>query len=186
MLVYTAYGTDEHKQQTSQQVYVDSIAYLEDALQRTEQRAEKRTDALLDLIEFVYSQDYNDSVPDQILKELISKAEKYDIPLPIAYRLIHTESRFDVDAVSRVGAVGLAQVLPSTARDINPDVSREDLFDPATNMDIGFQYLNYLVERFRGDYRMALLAYNRGPGRVSQDVSQGVDPANGYATRILK
>lgn len=103
----------------------------------------------------------------------------------LAFGLVKAESSFRTNAVSPVGAVGLTQLLPSTARWLVPGTSRRDLFEPETNLRVGFQYLRYLIDRFDGDERLALTAYNRGPGTVSRLLRRGRNPDNGYADKVL-
>lgn len=103
----------------------------------------------------------------------------------LAFEIVRIESRFDPAAVSSVGAIGLTQVMPRTAVFYDSTVTRDDLFDPATNLRIGFSFFRDLLERYDYDVRLALLAYNRGPSRVGDIVARGGDPANGYADRIL-
>jgi soluble lytic murein transglycosylase-like protein len=77
-------------------------------------------------------------------------------------------------------------VLPSTARWVLDRSEEPDaLFERRTNLQAGVRYLRYLQERYDGDLRMALLAYNRGPGTVETVLDKGVDPDNGYADRVL-
>lgn len=115
----------------------------------------------------------------------------YDIALAeginpdLAFNLVRVESGFRRTAVSSVGAVGLTQVRPSTARWLDPNVTMKDLFEPTVNLHLGFQYFRYLLDEYNGDTRLALLAYNRGPGRVGSLLTMGIDPANGYAKAVL-
>lgn len=115
----------------------------------------------------------------------------YDIALAeginpdLAFNLVRVESAFRRTAVSPVGAVGLTQVRPSTARWLDPTVTMKDLFEPAVNLHLGFRYFRYLLDEYNGDTRLALLAYNRGPGRVGSLLTMGIDPANGYARAVL-
>lgn len=94
---------------------------------------------------------------------VIQNAEEYHIPKPLAFRLIWTESRFNPRALSPKGAVGLAQVMPSTARGLDSTLTRENLFDPEVNVDLGFRYLRMMHVRYNGDWQRALIAYNAGP-----------------------
>ena len=75
--------------------------------------------------------------------------------------------------------------MPATARLLKPGISRNQIFDRETNLRLGFRFLRILIEQYRGDVNMALLAYNRGPGRVDQLVRAGIDPDNGYSRKIL-
>jgi hypothetical protein len=83
-----------------------------------------------------------------------------------------SESRFD-DDLKRVG------LLPD-----RPDarsILNLELRDPQVNLSIGFRYLRELIDKYDGDERMALLAYNRGPGTVDRVLKRGGNPDNGYA-----
>lgn len=104
----------------------------------------------------------------------------------LAFRLVRVESSFRRGAVGPAGSIGLAQVRPSTARWLEPAISRDRLFDPETNLRLGFRYLRLLLDRYGGDPRLALLAYNRGPGTVTALLALGEDPSNGYASRVLE
>jgi soluble lytic murein transglycosylase-like protein len=104
----------------------------------------------------------------------------------LAFRLVQVESRFNPRAASPAGAVGLTQLMPGTAREFQPDITREGLLDPATNLRIGFRYLRALIREQRGNLRLALLVYNRGPLAVAEDLARGVDPANGYERVVMK
>jgi soluble lytic murein transglycosylase-like protein len=108
------------------------------------------------------------------------------IPPDLAYGLVWVESRFDPRAVSSAGALGIAQVMPATARQLIPDLERTELFEPEINLRIGMAYLRYLIERYEGDQRLALTAYNRGPGRVSRALAAGQEPGNGYASLVMR
>ena len=79
---------------------------------------------------------------------------------------------------------GYTQVQPNTAWWLDPTVTRDVLFEMDTNLRLGFRYLRMLIDRY-GSTRIALLAYNRGPGTVQALIASGEDPANGYATRVL-
>jgi soluble lytic murein transglycosylase-like protein len=104
----------------------------------------------------------------------------------IAFELVRLESNFNPRALSPVGAVGLAQVMPATARWLEPGIRPAELYDPETNLRLGFRFLKILEEQYRGNLRLALLAYNRGPGTVDRHLQEGVDPGNGYARTILR
>ena len=114
----------------------------------------------------------------------VSLAEGLDPDL--AFRLVRVESSFRRTAVSDAGAVWYTQIKPSTAYWLDPTVTRAGLFETETNLRLGFRYLRLMLDEHDQDMRMALLAYNRGPTRVGQLMAMGRDPANGYATRVLR
>jgi hypothetical protein len=104
----------------------------------------------------------------------------------LAFRLVRLESDFNEHAISKVGAIGLAQVMPSTARVLDKTVSREQLFNGSTNLRLGFKYLRSLLRMYKGDVHLALLAYNRGEDAVWRDVKAGVNPGNGYDRWVMQ
>lgn len=95
-------------------------------------------------------------------------ARKHNVPEDLFLRLVRTESGFRPTAKSSKGAIGLAQLMPHTARllGVNPH-------DPRENLDGGARYLSQQYRKF-GDWRLALAAYNAGPGAVEQ--YRGVPP----------
>src|SRR5579859_3334855 len=103
----------------------------------------------------------------------------YDVALSegidpgLAFRLVKVESGFNPRAMSHVGAVGLTQVLPSTARLYEPGLTTQQLYDRDTNLRIGFRYLRDLLDRYPANMQLALLAYNRGPAKVEQLLGAG-------------
>jgi len=114
----------------------------------------------------------------------ISKDEQIDPEL--VFRIIRAESRFKSDCVGIVGEIGLMQIRYGTALTIDPGATRKKLFDPAYNIRIGIRYFKEQLGFYKRDIRLALLAYNRGRGRVNELLSRGIDPANGYAAGILE
>jgi Transglycosylase SLT domain len=104
----------------------------------------------------------------------------------LAFRLVRGESEFNAHAISRVGAIGLTQLMPSTAVQLEKGVTRDQLFDGRTNLRIGFRYLRSLLDQYHGDLRLALLAYNRGEDAVWRDVRAGVNPGNGYDRFVMR
>ncbi|MBS1959989.1 MAG: lytic transglycosylase domain-containing protein [Bdellovibrionales bacterium] len=76
--------------------------------------------------------------------------------------LIRQESAFQENARSRVGAAGLMQLMPRTARLMDRKVTRRKLYDAETNIRVGVQYFEKLVDRYNGDVELALAAYNAG------------------------
>ncbi|HEX7120271.1 MAG TPA: lytic transglycosylase domain-containing protein [Longimicrobiales bacterium] len=120
-----------------------------------------------------------------LAEDIYDAAIESDIDPDVAFGLVNTESTFDTRAVSHVGARGLTQVMPRTAAWLRPGTTAEDLFDRNLNLRLGFGYLRDLIDRYDGNVRLALLAYNRGPGTVDRVLRQGGDPDNGYADKVL-
>ena len=104
----------------------------------------------------------------------------------LAFRLVRLESEFNERAISKVGAVGLTQLMPSTAALVEKGTTRDQLFNPQTNLRIGFRYLRGLLDMYKGNVRYAVLAYNRGEVAVWRDVRAGINPGNGYDQWVLK
>ena len=75
---------------------------------------------------------------------------------------------------------------PPTARFYDASLDEKALYERDVNLRIGFRFLNDLLKQYRHDYELALLAYNRGPGRVNQIVADGGDPSNGYENAVLR
>jgi soluble lytic murein transglycosylase-like protein len=79
----------------------------------------------------------------------------------------------------------LAQVQVATARFYDPSITAEQLYEPETNLRIGFRFLRDLMETY-GDMRLALLAYNRGPTRIKTLLEEGQNPDNGYPSSLME
>jgi soluble lytic murein transglycosylase-like protein len=125
-------------------------------------------------------------IPADLAASIYDMAVAEGIDPRIAYSLVNVESEFYHKAVSPVGALGLTQVMPATGRMLQPGLQRADLFDPQTNLRLGFRFLRELLQRYNGDLDLALHAYNRGPTVVDKILRTGGDPANGYADAVLK
>ena len=92
------------------------------------------------------------------------EAIRHNIPPELVAAIVEAESDFRVRLVSHKNAQGLMQVIPSTGRLMGAD----DLFNPAENIAAGTKYLRYLFNRFDGDQRLVLAAYNAGEGNVEK------------------
>jgi hypothetical protein len=125
-------------------------------------------------------------IAQDLAEDIFDVAVEEGIEPDLAYGLINTESTFRERAVSSVGARGLTQVMPRTAAWLEPGTTAEDLFRRDVNLRLGFRYLNDMIDKYRGDVRLALLAYNRGPGTVDRVLRRGGNPDNGYADKVLR
>ena len=125
-------------------------------------------------------------ISEELAADIYDIAEQENIDPDVAYGLVRTESTFNERAVSHVGARGLTQVMPRTARGIIPGMSTDQLFDRKTNLRLGFRYLDQLLQKYRGNMDLALTAYNRGPGTVDKVLKRGGNPDNGYAGKVLR
>lgn len=116
----------------------------------------------------------------------------YDIALAegihpsLGFQLVKVESGFKPGARSDQGAIGYTQIQLKTARIYDPKLSESALQERDTNLRLGFRFLKDLLGQFDEDLNMALVAYNRGPGRVFDLMIRGEDPANGYAEAVIK
>jgi len=115
--------------------------------------------------------------------ERAARAERVDTDL--AFRLVRVESAFNPRALSPVGAIGLTQMMLPTARELQPGITRDRLYERDVNLRLGFRYFRTLLRFYGGDVRTALHAYNRGIGTVARIRAAGGDPANGYARKVL-
>ncbi len=109
-------------------------------------------------------------------------AAHYRVDPNLVHAVIMVESCFDRLAVSRVGAQGLMQLMPGTAREVGVD----DAFNARQNIRGGITYLARMLERFNHDTRLALAAYNAGPGAVQRH--GGIPPyteTQNYVKRVL-
>lgn len=99
------------------------------------------------------------------LRDLVdSVARKHEVEPALVHSVIRVESNYNPAAVSHKGALGLMQLIPSTARRFGV----RDSFNASENLEGGVQYLKHLLELYGGDERLALAAYNAGEGAVAR------------------
>lgn len=122
----------------------------------------------------------------KLTSNIVDVARAEGIDPDLAFRLVKLESDFNTHATSPVGAIGLTQVMPSTARFYEKGITVQKLYDPNTNLRIGFRYLRGLVKEYDGNVKLALLVYNRGPAAVAKSRAQGDNPSNGYDRILFK
>jgi hypothetical protein len=123
---------------------------------KEQKTAAKQARAEEGAVSSVRSQDYSSYVQQA--------AAKYEIEPDLIHAVIKTESNGNQRAVSRKGAMGLMQLMPSTAYDMNV----VNPFNPEENIEGGTKYLRQLLEKFNGDLTLALAAYNAGPKTVEK------------------
>ena len=106
----------------------------------------------------------------------------YNISPNFLKAVAKVESNFQPNAVSRAGAMGIMQLMPGTAAGLGVT----NAFDPEQNIMGGAKYLRQMLDRFDGDVRAALSAYNAGPGRVSRNGGEALSFTEGYVNKVLR
>ena len=130
-------------------------------------------------------------------------AEEYNMDKYMVYAIIKAESNFDENAKSSSDAIGLMQIMETTAietaRKMDLEVTEEDLFKPDLNINIGLKYFTYLLNQYDNNYPLAIIAYNAGMGNVDSWIKEetikedGTDienvpfkETNNYVRKILR
>ncbi|MGB5275839.1 MAG: transglycosylase SLT domain-containing protein, partial [Gammaproteobacteria bacterium] len=128
-----------------------------------------------DDIELRFPLSYSDKIHQHAMQQDLNPA--------ILFGLIRRESAFNKDAHSPVGARGLMQIMPQTARQIAKDLNerwsgKSSLYNPVKNLKYGSYYYQKLLNQFNGHYALALAAYNAGPHRVKKWLPDESIPAD--------
>jgi len=115
---------------------------------------------------------------------MVKAARARDIHPSWAFAVTRQESAFMADARSHVGATGLMQLMPATARDTAkrfgiPLASPQQILNPNTNIQLGTAYLSQIYGQFNGNRVLASAAYNAGPGKVDEWLKNHGDPRRG-------
>ncbi len=124
----------------------------------------------------------NPVAPAAIEQLVDQNAATWQVDPALIKAVIANESAFDANATSRAGAMGLMQLMPGTASELGVG----NAYDPAQNVAGGTRYLKGLLQRFNGDLRLAIAAYNAGPEAVEK--YGGIPPyaeTQSYVTSVL-
>lgn len=120
------------------------------------------------------------SAREQVRPLIARAAEQYGLDPKLIEAVVQTESDFNAGAVSPVGAQGLMQLMPGTAADLGV----KDPLDPAQNIDAGSRYLKQLMDRYGGDTKLALAAYNWGMGNLERHPERMPKETVNYVAKI--
>ncbi len=147
--------------------YVDrfgNVTFSNEPLKEHYYRLEWKTKRYRDEVRRIVDRDAFHRNRKRYAPLIAEAARRHGISEALLHAVVRAESAYDPKAVSKAGAVGLMQLMPDTARSLDVD----DRADPRQNLDGGARYLKKLLEVFEQDLRLALAAYNAGPGAVRE------------------
>lgn len=127
---------------------------------------------------------------ENVARTVVREARRHDLDPALVLAVIQVESGGYYHAISHVGAMGLMQLLPATAKEMADSLGLEwhgpeSLFDPVMNVRLGTAYIKHLADRY-GDVSTALAAYNWGPTRIDQRIRKGTGVPSIYIERVMK
>ncbi len=125
-----------------------------------------------------------------LARTIVREALAHDLEPDLVLAVIEVESAGYHLAVSHVGAMGLMQLLPSTAEELAGKLGldwhgNDTLFDPTINIKLGTAYLRELADRY-GNVTIALAAYNWGPGRIDRRLRRGATVPSRYIEQVMR
>jgi len=126
--------------------------------------------------------------PLKFKTSIVKYSERYDLNMSLVASVINVESGYKEDCVSRVGAMGLMQLMPKTAdecaRKLGLNIDEKQLFDCDINIELGCYYLKYLIDLYDGNIINALSAYNWGLSNVNNWLALGNVDNDGNITNL--
>lgn len=117
-------------------------------------------------------------LPMKYKEQVLNYSSKYNVDPYLIFAIINTESKFDKEATSNKNAKGLMQVTQATAKEVNEItnstsiITEDNIYDENINIEIGCHYLASLIERYNGNYYLAVCAYNAGIGNVNKWIDE--------------
>ena len=128
------------------------------------------------ILKMIYKLEYNEYV--------YKYSQENEIDPFLVFAIIKNESKFKDTIESSKGAIGLMQLMESTALEManeigHESVTKDALYEPETNIKIGIKYFAYLVEHYNGNEQLALAAYNAGMGNVDKWIENGIIKKDG-------
>jgi len=188
-LLVSSIMLSERREENLNMALEDALAITQSAVYEQSQLKRKHDLA----VEFGFNPIIIEIVDDQARKAMLTaKGDEFrliqtqDYLTHIFLSLIYVESQGKVDARGDKGkAYGLTQIWLSTARDYVDNLEPRDLYDPQINVEVSFLHFRHLLTEYRGNFTLALLAWNRGENRVDKLIAWGDSPTNGYGAKVF-
>jgi soluble lytic murein transglycosylase-like protein len=168
--------------QKAQMLTGETLGLKREIQQLRQYLASKSNEDIIFLKIMVTKPDVNPDLAKEIAINVSRYCALYGHDPDLVLSIIAVESHFNPRAVSNKGALGLMQVMPQWKRVLG---ITDDLKDPEASIKYGLQILGFYLEMYK-DRKMALTAYNRGPGPVDMALMKGQSPLNGYVPRVMK